>query len=66
VVRSSKLGQVLKAIYPRENLVGIKRMAAHFDEFRGGKLAGLVENEIGDAELAHVMDQRSAADVANL
>ncbi len=45
-----------------EDAAGVERVVAHLFEFGGVELAGLVEDEVGDAELADVVEESGAAE----
>src|SRR4051812_20143113 len=66
VMRGSEIGKGSKRLHPLKNTLRVDRMQADGLQLLGRELARLVENHVGNAELAHIMQQRSAANLANL
>ena len=57
ILHSGQQADHLLALDVRQDARAVQRMQAHLLEFRLGQLARLVENGIGDADLADVVQQ---------
>ena len=65
VMGGGEVGEVLEAVYTREDRVRVGGVAFHLGQLVGGELSRLVEDQVGDAELADVVHERGSADVAD-
>ena len=66
VVGAGGRGEVAEGADALEDPHGQRRVAAHLHPLLVVELARLVEDQVGDAELADVVQQRGAAQVAQL